>query len=80
MSVGSARAHHPARVPSSPGLTLTRSSDPLAAFLGPLFETLLLLNVSGIPLLDKAAEKRWGKRADFRKYRREVATLVPYLY
>lgn len=46
----------------------------------PLFETLLLLFVSGIPMLDKAAERKWGDRDDFRRYRKQTALLIPFLY
>jgi steroid 5-alpha reductase family enzyme len=46
-------------------------------FLGPLFITLLLLFVSGIPLLEKEADRKWGDRADYREYKKRTAILVP---
>lgn len=48
--------------------------------MGPTVETLLLLFVSGIPLLDRAAEERWGKLERFRKYRDNTAILIPFVY
>lgn len=45
-----------------------------------MFETLLLLFVSGIPILDNAAEAKWGKTKAFREYRNKTAVLIPSLY
>ena len=50
--------------------------DHLAA-LGPIFITLLLLFVSGIPLLEKAATIRYAGRADYAAYRAATSILVP---
>jgi steroid 5-alpha reductase family enzyme len=48
-----------------------------ATVLGPVFLTLLLLFVSGIPLLEKSAEKRYGDDPDYREYKRRTSILVP---
>jgi steroid 5-alpha reductase family enzyme len=39
-----------------------------AAVCSPLFVTLLLTKVSGVPMLQRSAEKRWGKDKGFRAY------------
>ena len=44
---------------------------------GPLFITLLLLFVSGIPLLEKSAEKKWGSDPEYRAYRDTTSILIP---
>jgi steroid 5-alpha reductase family enzyme len=48
----------------------------MAAF-GPAFVTLLLLKVSGVPLLEKQADERWGKLESYQKYKRETSSLIP---
>jgi len=49
------------------------------AVLSPLFVVLLLTRVSGIPLLEKRADERWGDRADYRAYRNRTPVLIPAL-
>ena len=39
-----------------------------AAVCSPLFVTFLLTKVSGVPMLQRSAEKRWGKEPGFRAY------------
>ncbi|CAL9773347.1 unnamed protein product [Musa acuminata subsp. burmannicoides] len=45
--------------------------------LGPIFLTLLLLFVSGIPLLEESADKRFGSMAEYRIYKNITSPLVP---
>jgi steroid 5-alpha reductase family enzyme len=42
----------------------------------PVFVYVLLTGVSGIPMLDAKAEKRWGMRKDFRRYRAQTPKLI----
>ncbi|MER7445344.1 DUF1295 domain-containing protein [Microbacterium sp. NPDC097977] len=49
------------------------------AVLSPLFVILLLTRVSGIPLLEARAEKKWGDRADYIEYRESTPSLIPRL-
>lgn len=49
------------------------------AVLSPLFVILLLTRVSGIPLLEARAEKKWGDRADYIEYRASTPALLPRL-
>jgi steroid 5-alpha reductase family enzyme len=44
---------------------------PLGA-LGPICITWILLSVSGIPLLEEKADKRYGDRADYQEYKRKT--------
>lgn len=46
-------------------------------FLGPLYITLLLLFVSGIPILEKEADRKWESREDYREYKRRTSLLIP---
>lgn len=48
------------------------------ALAGPLFITGLLLFVSGIPPLEKLADKRWGGNAAYQAYRRRTSVLIPW--
>ena len=45
--------------------------------LGPLSITLLLLFVSGIPLLEKSADRKYGDKAEYISYRESTSILVP---
>jgi steroid 5-alpha reductase family enzyme len=45
--------------------------------MGPLGLTLLLLFVSGVPLLEKAADRRWGADAAYADYKRRTSLFVP---
>lgn len=50
------------------------------AFLGlisPMYIILLLLFVSGIPILEKAADARWGKDKAYQAYKKRVPVLLP---
>lgn len=48
-----------------------------AAVVGPIFITLLLLFVSGVPILEKSADARYAARADYREYKRRTSVLIP---
>ena len=45
--------------------------------ISPLFVVLLLTRVSGVPLLEKSADERWGGQADYEAYKARTAVLVP---
>jgi len=49
------------------------------AMISPLFVTLLLTRVSGIPLLAKKAEAKWGGQADYEEYKKNTPVLIPRL-
>lgn len=46
--------------------------------ISPVFVTLLLTKVSGIPLLEKKAERRWGGNPDYEHYKSSTPVLVPH--
>ena len=48
-----------------------------AVVAGPLFITLLLLFVSGIPLLERSADEKYGSDPAYRDYKRRTSILVP---
>lgn len=43
----------------------------------PIYIAGILLFFSGVPLLEKAADKKWGQLGAYKKYKREVPLLVP---
>ena len=45
--------------------------------LSPVFVALLLLRVSGVPMLEKAADDKWGGQADYEAYKSRTSVLVP---
>lgn len=49
------------------------------ALISPLFVTLLLTRVSGIPLLEKKADAKWGGQTDYEAYKRNTPVLIPRL-
>ncbi len=61
---------------SAPGLFLFHGLEWMY-FIGPVFITVLLLFVSGIPLLEKSADSKWGRDAPYIEYKRRTSLLVP---
>ncbi|MBU4187889.1 MAG: DUF1295 domain-containing protein [Propionicimonas sp.] len=47
------------------------------ALASPVFVTLLLTKVSGVPLLEAKAEQRWGDQADYQAYKAGTPLLIP---
>ena len=45
--------------------------------ISPVFVTLLLTRISGIPLLEKRADEKWGGQADYETYKASTSILVP---
>lgn len=48
------------------------------ALISPVFVTLLLTRVSGIPLLEKKADQKWGGQDDYETYKKNTPVLIPY--
>ena len=46
----------------------------------PFFVALLLISISGIPLLEKKADEKWGGQSDYESYKKNTAVLVPKLW
>lgn len=47
------------------------------ALLSPLYIVTLLLFVSGVPLLEKSADKKWGTNPAYKKYKKQVPAVLP---
>lgn len=47
------------------------------ALISPIFVFVLLTRISGVPLLERRAEKRWGSEPEFRAYTENTSVLVP---
>ena len=46
------------------------------ALISPIFVTLLLTRVSGIPLLEKKADQKWGGQEDYEAYKQNTPVLI----
>ncbi|MEP4148302.1 MAG: DUF1295 domain-containing protein [Halioglobus sp.] len=49
----------------------------LATLISPIFVYLLLTRVSGVPLLEKKADSKWGGQADYENYKVNTPVLIP---
>jgi steroid 5-alpha reductase family enzyme len=49
------------------------------ALISPVFVTLLITRVSGVPLLEKKADQKWGGQADYEAYKKNTPVLIPRL-
>ena len=49
------------------------------ALISPVFVTLLLTRVSGVPLLEKKADKKWGGQPEYEAYKQRTPVLIPRL-
>lgn len=45
--------------------------------ISPVFITLLLTRVSGVPLLEARADEKWGGQADYEDYKARTSVLIP---
>lgn len=49
----------------------------LVAIVSPVFTALLLLFVSGVPVLEASADRRFGQRGDYLEYKKGTSVLIP---
>lgn len=49
------------------------------ALISPVFVAFLLIGVSGIPLLENKADKKWGGQEDYESYKKRTPILIPWL-
>lgn len=49
------------------------------SLISPIFVTLLLTRVSGVPLLEKRADEKWGGHKDYESYKATTPVLIPKL-
>ncbi len=48
--------------------------------LSPILVAVLLLRVSGVPLLEAHAEKQWGNSIEYQEYKRNTPVLIPNIF
>ncbi|MBN1857728.1 DUF1295 domain-containing protein [Candidatus Bipolaricaulota bacterium] len=48
-----------------------------ATMISPVFVTLLLTRISGIPMLEKRADTKWGDQPEYLAYKRRTSVLIP---
>jgi steroid 5-alpha reductase family enzyme len=48
-----------------------------ATLISPVFILLLLTRISGIPLLEKRADQKWGGEAEYESYKARTSVLIP---
>lgn len=49
------------------------------ALISPVFVTLLLTRISGVPLLEKKADEKWGGQKAYEAYKKSTPVLIPRL-
>lgn len=49
------------------------------ALISPVFVTVLITKISGVPLLENKADKKWGGQADYEAYKKRTPVLIPRL-
>ncbi|MGD2145363.1 MAG: DUF1295 domain-containing protein [Anaerolineae bacterium] len=47
------------------------------ALISPAFVTLLLTRVSGVPILERRADEKWGGQEDYEAYKKRTPVLIP---
>ncbi len=47
------------------------------ALISPIFITILLTRISGVPLLEKRADEKWGGQEDYENYKQNTSVLIP---
>ena len=64
------------------GVAVSMNATPgisAAALASPIFVTFLLTKVSGVPILEKSADERWGNEKAYQEYKRNTPCVVPKL-
>ncbi len=46
--------------------------------ISPVFVVVLLTRISGIPMLERRANKRWGPEPEYQRYKAETSVLIPW--
>jgi steroid 5-alpha reductase family enzyme len=53
------------------------SSQAISSWVSPLFVALLLIFISGIPMLEKASDAKWGNQKNYKLYKEITPVLIP---
>jgi steroid 5-alpha reductase family enzyme len=48
--------------------------------ISPVFVTVLLTRISGVPMLEKRADEKWGGQEDYEAYKEHTPVLIPRLF
>ena len=48
------------------------------SLISPVFEYLLLSKMSGVPMLEKKADKKWGDEQAYIEYKRDTPEMFPF--
>ncbi len=48
------------------------------ALISPVFITILLTRISGVPMLEKRADEKWGGQEDYESYKKATSVLIPF--
>ena len=59
------------------GLAESNPGRAIGAFTSPLFVTFLLTKMSGIPILERMGDERWGSDEDYKMYKKTTPVLIP---
>jgi len=51
----------------------------IIGLVSPAFIIILLLFISGIPILEKSADKRWGSNPRYQAYKKRTSILIPFI-
>jgi steroid 5-alpha reductase family enzyme len=46
----------------------------------PVFVSLLLTRISGVPMLEERADQRWGGQKEYEAYKARTPVLIPRLF
>jgi len=50
------------------------------AILCPIFDAILICFVSGVPILEANAEKKWGANQEYQNYKARTKVLIPFIW
>jgi len=50
----------------------------LITLISPIFVTILLTRISGIPILEKRADEKWGGNDNYERYKKHTPVLIPW--
>jgi len=54
-------------------------TDTLIGLLSPIYISMIIIFFSGIPLLEKPADKRWGDNEKYREYKKTTSSLILWM-
>ncbi len=53
--------------------------EAVIGLVGPLFITILLRYISGVPILERSADAKWGTQVAYQNYRKNTGLILPKL-